>query len=357
MSQQLPNIEENNQQLLNDIQSLQEMEQQLFNSLETNPNFTSQQQQQIVGKINQISQMRINLYKTLSGVNSYYQNALTTSQGTLQEQSAAIEIVENELNQAKNRLKLIEEEKNNKIRLVEINTYYGDKYAEHASLMKIVIFMLVPVIILALLNKKEILPNSIYYGLICIIAAIGAYFFWMRMSSIIMRDNMNYQEYDWWFNPTDAPTGSSNSSDPWFNSSINLGTCIGQECCSTGQLYDTSSNLCIDISSSAGTSSAGTSSAGSNIMNSISSDSSNIMGSISSDSSNIMGSISSGTSNLVGSASNLVSSAFTESFITESLANQVLTKTNTTNKYKQNNAFSSPPKPNSSERFMNYLKF
>uniref|UniRef100_A0A6C0EPK6 Uncharacterized protein n=1 Tax=viral metagenome TaxID=1070528 RepID=A0A6C0EPK6_9ZZZZ len=300
MSQQLPNIEENNEQLLNDIQSLQSMEQELFNSLETNPNLTSQQQQKIVEKINQLSQMRINLYKTLSGVNSYYQNALVTSQGTLQEQSSAIQIVENELNQAKERLRIIEQEKNNKIRLVEINTYYGDKYAEHASLMKIVIFMLVPVIILALLNKKGILPTTIYYGLICIIAVIGGYFFWMRIGSIIMRDNMNYQEYDWMFDPNSAPTGSSNSNDPWFNSSINIGTCVGQQCCSEGQIYDTSLNMCVlDTTTSAGT--------------------------------------------------------VSESFITETLANQVLTKTNVTNKYKHQNILSPSPKPNTSDGFTNYL--
>ena len=57
-------IQQNNEQLLNDIQSLQTMEQQLFNSLETNPNLTTSQQQQIVEKMNQISNMRINLYKT-----------------------------------------------------------------------------------------------------------------------------------------------------------------------------------------------------------------------------------------------------------------------------------------------------
>ena len=60
-------------------------------------------------------------------------------------------IVEKELNAAKKRLQLLEEEKNNKIRLVEINTYFSDKYAEHSQLMKIVIFTLVPVIIISFL--------------------------------------------------------------------------------------------------------------------------------------------------------------------------------------------------------------
>ena len=98
------NVQNNNQQILNDIQSLQSMEQQLVSNLESNPNLTSEQQQQIISKINQISNMRINLYKTLSGVNSFFQTALSSSQNTLKEQTEVISIVENELNNSKAQL-------------------------------------------------------------------------------------------------------------------------------------------------------------------------------------------------------------------------------------------------------------
>ncbi len=241
----LPNIQENNEQLLNDIQSLQQMEQQLFNSLESNTSLSSEEQTKIVEKMNQLSNMRVNLYKTLSGVNNYFDNALNTSINTLKEQAIAIQIVESELNKSKKRLELLEEEKNNKIRLVEINTYFGDKYAEHSQLMKIIIFTLVPIIILAFLNNKGLLPNVIYYGLLIIIALIGGYFFWKRYASIIMRDNMNYQEYDWPFNPNDINTSTTSStSDPWGNAK-DYGTCIGDACCSNGLTYDDSLNQCV----------------------------------------------------------------------------------------------------------------
>ena len=242
--------QQTNEQILNDIQTLQTMEQQLFSNLENNPNLTTQQQQEIVQKMNQLSNMRINLYQTLSGVNSYYQNALNSSQGTLKEQTAAIYIVENELNSAKRRLEALDVEKINKIRLVEINNYYGDKYVEHGNLMKIIIFTLVPVIILAILNKNSILPNTIYYILVIIIAAIGAYFFWLRFGSIITRDNMNYQTYDWYFDPSTAPTGSASSDDPWASLG-SMGTCIGQACCSAGQLYDETIDQCVGNSTAA----------------------------------------------------------------------------------------------------------
>jgi hypothetical protein len=244
----LPNVQENNEQILNDIQLLQQMEQQLFSNLESNPNLTTDQQQQMIEKMNQLSNMRVNLYQTLSGVNNYFENALNTSVGSLKEQVVAIGIVENELNRAKKRLEILEEEKNNKIRLVEINSYFGDKYAEHSQLMKIIIFTLIPVIILALLNNKGILPNTIYYILLILVSVIGAYFFWRRFASIIMRDNMNYQEYNWYFDPNSVSTGSTSSStDPWATSA-NLGTCVGDACCSPGLTYDASMNQCVTSS-------------------------------------------------------------------------------------------------------------
>lgn len=243
---QLPNVQENTTQILNDIQSLQSIEQELFNSLEENTGLTTDQQKKIIEKINNISKMRVNLYETLNGVNSFFQNSLANSKGTLTEQTAAIDIVEKELNNSKKRLKILEEEKNNKIRLVEINDYYGQKYAEHSDLMKIVVYMLVPILILAILFNKGILPATIYYILIAIIALIGAVFIWKTVFSIILRDPMNYQEYNWYFDPSTAPTSTSvSSSDPWDSGTTNMGTCVGDACCSNGLVYDYDLNQCV----------------------------------------------------------------------------------------------------------------
>jgi hypothetical protein len=240
---QLPDIQ-NNEEILNNIQSLQQIEQQFFTSLETNPNLSRQQQEEILDKINRITTMRLSLYNTLSGINNFFESALQNSVGTLKQQVTAIAIVENELNQSKRRLELLETEKVNKIRLVQINNYYGDKYAEHSELMKIVIFTLIPVIIITFLHNKSILPDTIYYILMVIISIIGALYFWYRFMSIIMRDNMVYDEYDWPFDPSTAPSGTAGGEDPWLTNA-NRGICVGEFCCSEGQVYDTSLNVCV----------------------------------------------------------------------------------------------------------------
>ena len=242
-SQNTPNAQESNSQILNDIQALQTLEQQMFSNLEGNNQLTQAQQESIIQNINQISTMRINLYQTLSGVNSFYQSALANTQGTLTEQEAAIDIVEQELNRAKQQLKVLQTEKNNKVRLVEINTYYGEKYAEHTQLMKIIIYTLVPVIILAILYSNNILPSFVYYILLFIVAIIGSYFLWFRLMSIWSRDNMNYQEYEWPFYSGELKASSTISGDPW--AGMDIGVCIDQTCCATGTVYDTNINQCV----------------------------------------------------------------------------------------------------------------
>lgn len=244
-----PDITENNNNILSDISSLQQLEQDLFNTLETNTNLTQSQIDQTVNQINSLSSMRIELYKSLGSINYFYQDSLESSVGTLKEQANAIGIIESELNQSKKRLEILKTDKNNKIRLVEINDYYGEKYAEHSELMKLIIFTLIPVIIITILKKKEILPEKIYYILLIIIGIFGGYFFWIKYASIIMRDNMEYQEYDWYFDPNSGPPPATSTvtSDPWGN--LPQPVCIGAECCSSTELYDTSLNQCIPSSS------------------------------------------------------------------------------------------------------------
>ena len=251
-----PNIQGGNQEILTDIQSLQGIEQNLFNSLE-NPNLTSEEQESIINKINRLSEMRINLYKTLTGVNSFFQQALSNSRGTLTEQTAAIgvvEYIEDELNQAKKRLRELEQEKNNKIRLVEINNYYSQQYEEYSNLLKLVILILIPIILLTVLKQIGLLPYNWYYILLTIVAIIGSVRLLRLVWSIVNRDTMNYQEYDWYFDKASAPKSNGiGNNDPWTGTGIGLGTCMGQYCCSSGQTYDTTLNQCITVSSSAPT--------------------------------------------------------------------------------------------------------
>jgi len=250
MSTSLPNqtnFSERNQQILSDIQNLQTIEQGLFNNLENNSStMTPEEQQQLIQKMNEISQMRINLYQSLSGMNNYFRDTLVNSRDTLDEQVIAIGIVEEQLNDAKKRLALVEEERNNNIRNIEINEYYSEKYSNHTQLMKTIIFMLVPIIILAFLYNKGFIPRFLYLSLLLLVGLVGFYFLFTTFYYMMKRDNMNYQQFDWGDikNPIDSDSNKS-SHDPWAGGGGSSTTCVGAECCNQYERFDVSMNKCV----------------------------------------------------------------------------------------------------------------
>jgi hypothetical protein len=127
--------------------------------------------------------------------------------------------------------------------MVEINTYYGKKYNAHKKIMQTVVFTCLPLLIVAVLANKGILPNNISTLLVGIIIVIGAVLIGMQIIDISNRDNMNFDEYNWYFNPTDAPTSSDeNAKNPWETGSI---VCIGSQCCYEGSTYDSNQNICV----------------------------------------------------------------------------------------------------------------
>jgi hypothetical protein len=67
---------------------------------------------------------------------------------------------------------------------------------------------------------------------------------------MIKSDNMNSQSYDRFFDPNSPPSSSASPSttDPWA-SPAGMGTCVGQNCCSTGQTWDNKLNQCVGSSS------------------------------------------------------------------------------------------------------------
>lgn len=240
-------VKENNTRILNDIQKLQSIEQSIFKNLESSSinELSPEQQIKLIEKINAISDMRINLYHTLNGLNSHYKNAMNTTQSILKNQEISVRIAETELNRAKKQLETLESQRVNKIRMVQINDYYGKQYEEHTQFMKILIYMLIPIAILLYLKNAGILPEKIYYGLVVVISIIGSYYLSIVFYSIISRSSMNYDEYKWNFNANSVKTSEDSTeeeSDPWKLPTV--GSCYGAACCSTGQFYDSAARVC-----------------------------------------------------------------------------------------------------------------
>ena len=242
---------EENKKILDNIQNLQDNEKKIFNSLEQSLSRGSSQEviNRLVDEINNISSIRMSLYKNLNNINSTFQKNLKNTSNVLEEQTIAIAIIENELNENKKRVSEMEQNNINKLRMIEINNYYGERYFEHTKLMKILIAIFIPILILSLLANKGFIPNGVYFGLVVLIGFIGCFFLWGVILSILARDNMNYQEYNWNFNKEDAPDqegddeeSGESSSDPWESP---VTTCKGSECCADGMYYSSDENKCV----------------------------------------------------------------------------------------------------------------
>jgi len=245
------NLEERNEQTLTDIQGLQSVEKELFNQLNSglsDGTLTPEKKNDIITKINEISQMRVNLYKNMNSVSSFYSSNVASSNAVLAEQTVAVGIIEQELNAAKKRLSQLENDSNQKMRMMQINTYYGDKYSTSVDILKRLLLFCIPILFFTVLFRAGFIPKSIYNIILIVLLVWGLISVGRKIVDASFRDNMNYQEYAWEFDKTSAPANnkafsSQGNMDPWAaTSSI---TCLGSNCCYDGTTYVESLNQCV----------------------------------------------------------------------------------------------------------------
>lgn len=237
-------LQERNDQLLNNISQLQSYERELYQRL-NNPNLTQEERAQIIQQINELSQIRLNLYTSLNTLSTGYQKNIDGAQSAVNQQLVAINIVEEQLNNNKIMLNALDAQKRNKLRLIEINTYYGKRFRSYKDLMKTIFLFCIPILILTAIYSYNLLPGKLYAFLVGIVIIIAIFTIGYQIIDISNRDNMNWDEYNWYFNKNTAPTDTTKNSDynnPWSTPSL---TCIGEQCCSNDDVYDASLNKCV----------------------------------------------------------------------------------------------------------------
>ena len=153
------NSEDQQIHILNNIEQLQSVEKSLYKELET-PN-SPDNSESIINRINQISDVRMSLFKSLNNTYKTLQKNVNNSRSELVELLTVVNIVEDELNNAKLQLNQLYDLKHNKMRMVEINTYYGKQYLAQGRLLKLIISVSILLLILAILWKKGFLTDNI----------------------------------------------------------------------------------------------------------------------------------------------------------------------------------------------------
>ena len=95
----------------------------------------------------------------------------------------------------------------NKRRLVQINTYYSDKYADYIFITKMIILLCAIIILLSVLARRSIISAGIYNLLVIISCVILIIIIIGRWISMGYRDPINYKQYKFYVPPYN-PTGN-----------------------------------------------------------------------------------------------------------------------------------------------------
>ena len=207
----------------------------------------------MTSSITSLSESRIAMFKTISDQADILQTGVSNSRTDLVSQLTLLGVVEDQLTKAKESMSYLQNNNDTKMRLVEINTYYGKRYDAQSNLMKMIILICIPLLILFILRKKGLLPEMISKYAIGITIAVGAIFVMRAAWDIHTRSNMNFDEYEWNYEDPSSHTPTVwqynkenllNLDNPLKLIMGNLGLCVGSNCCANGMYFDKNKQQC-----------------------------------------------------------------------------------------------------------------
>ena len=255
----MSNLTDSQEQILVDIQNLQNIQTELISYLENNlenGSLTTEKKNELVEKMEKLSNMRIDLYQNLDSTMSFQTKTIDIVQSTLGQQIIASKIIEKQLQEKMAMAKGIQDNNNNKVKLIEINTYYTKKYQAYINIMKIIFYIIIIIGIVSLLSKKGIIPEGVFKFLIIGLLTLSIIYIIPKIWDIYKRDTMNFDEYNWRFTPpnksSSSTTNGSLTSNDYLDMNLDLSLgivpCVGSDCCSNanGDLtWDSTLNKCV----------------------------------------------------------------------------------------------------------------
>ena len=143
----------------------------------------------------------------------------------------------------------IDQQNTDKMRKIELNTYYDKAYKEYINILKIIIFACVILVPIVIANKNSLLPNSITNILVVSIIFLTIIYIIIKFVDIYMRDNKDFDKIRIPYDREAAILEKRGVITRKNNllSSYSL-TCIGADCCpeTSGVLiYDPVKNRCV----------------------------------------------------------------------------------------------------------------
>jgi hypothetical protein len=198
------NLKEAQASLLTNIQNLQKEQQKYIDAYGKAQ--TPEERTRIMNQMNENEALRTNLLKSANWVN-FVQTQQTDATRTYEQNLAmVIMIAEHELNTQREQMAALQTSYDGKKRMIELNTYYGKRFMAQAGVLKIFIYMCIPVLILAILANAGLFPSYIAGFIIVAIVVVSVVYIYAAVHDINRRDNQNFDEYTWEFDPSRVGT-------------------------------------------------------------------------------------------------------------------------------------------------------
>ena len=247
-------------QALMNLENLQKMEKDLYLQLEelNAKDASLETQEKVMKKVNEVADMRISMFKGLSDMYTQTQESVSQTRVDLVDQLTVLGVVNAELDNARAHLRELEGARTGKVRMAEINTYYGKRYRAHGDLMKLLVMVCLPIMVVVVLQKRGLVPSKIANPLLILIVAIAIILVGMRVWDLWWRNNMNYDEYDWAWDPDandptvvqyDIQALGPNITKGVEKAAAAIGGelefCVGGRCCGPGTHYDHKKGACV----------------------------------------------------------------------------------------------------------------
>ena len=133
-------------------------------------------------------------------------------------------------------------ERDSKARIVEINTYYSKEYNAYTNIFKTIFAFCIPLVILGMLNKEEILDDASYFRFSLLIIIIALLMTAYRINDMYWRNNINYDNYEWLYNTAPVKDEDKYKRSLAGNTGVELSgkssTCSGASCCDDTTFWD-----------------------------------------------------------------------------------------------------------------------
>ena len=263
---------ENNmpEQTMNNIKNLQNLEKQLYVNLQTeSKNNNKEKEASIIKQINDISQTRINMFEQLKSVYQLLDNNFESDRNNLANELTTLSVVEKNLNSSKKELNKLKTSNADALRMAEIDDYYSKKYNAYTKLLQTSIIIMIPVIIIVILKRNQIISFETTNLLLAIIIAIGLFYIGGSLLDLSRRNNMDFQEYDFPLNIRDSTQRGvvdydleqlgflKHKVEDEFDSlkddvehdldclsGSSNGECVGADCCTKDMVFNTKKSIC-----------------------------------------------------------------------------------------------------------------